>query len=306
MLEIRRLEKSYGTQRVLQGVDLEIAAGEVVALLGPNGAGKTTLVSIVAGLREPDGGLVRVDGVDALRYPERVRPLIGLAPQELGVYPTVSARDNLVFFARLAGVDRRRVDTRIEEVAEALALTDLLDRKVGLLSGGQKRRLHTAMALLHRPRILFLDEPTVGADVESRRQILNLVGGLAADGAAVCYATHYLPEVEELHARVAVLDGGRIVASGTVSELTRRHGTAGLQLVFNGDAPALEGFARNGSEAVLETDEPGKAAASVLAALGPAASRLASVEVIRPSLETAYLALTGSPQDQDQEVAHVA
>lgn len=220
MLEIEQLEKSYGSHRVLRGVDLEIAAGEVLALLGPNGAGKTTLVSILAGLREADGGVVRVDGVDALRYPERVRLMIGLAPQELGVYPTLTARDNLVFVARLAGVDRRRVDVRIEDVAEALQLPDLLDRKVGVLPGGQKRRLHTAMALLHRPRVLFLDEPTVGADVESRRQILKLVGELAADCASVCYATHYLSEVEELDAQVAALDGGRIVASGTVSQLT--------------------------------------------------------------------------------------
>jgi ABC-2 type transport system ATP-binding protein len=306
MLEIRGLEKSYGTRRILRGVDLEISAGQVVALLGPNGAGKTTLVSIVAGLREPDRGVVKVGGIDALRHPGRARSLIGLAPQDLGVYPTLTARDNLAFFARLAGVDRRRVGVRIEEVAEALQLHDLLDRRAGLLSGGQKRRLHTAMALLHRPQVLFLDEPTVGADVESRRQVLKLVSALAADGVAVCYATHYLLEVEELEARVAILDGGRIVASGTVSELTRRHGISGLRLVFDGDAPPLAGFTRNGSEAVLETDEPGQAAASTIGALGAAASSLVSVEMFRPSLETAYLALTGGERDQDEGVAHVA
>lgn len=304
MLEIRSLEKSYGTQRVLSGVDLDIGPGEVVALLGPNGAGKTTLVSIVAGLRAADAGVVRVGEVDARRHPRRVRSLIGLAPQHLGVYPTLSVRDNLALFARLSGTPHRQVATQIETVTEALQLTELSDRKVGVLSGGQQRRVHTAMALLHRPRLLFLDEPTVGADVESRRQILAVVHDLAADGAAICYATHYLGEVEELNARVAVLDRGRIVESGTVGELTQRHGTTGLRLVFAGEAPELDGFVRDGSMATIETDDPGGVAARVLAQLGEAASALTSVEIVRPSLETAYLALT--TRSDEAEVAHVA
>jgi ABC-2 type transport system ATP-binding protein len=288
------LTKAYGDRPVLRGVDLEIAPGEVLALLGPNGAGKTTLVSIVAGLRRADGGKVRVGGVDALRHPRRVRSLLGLAPQQLGIYPSLTARASLEFVGRLYGLGGGRLARRIGEVAEALDLTDLLGRAAGVLSGGQQRRLHTAMALLHRPGLLFLDEPTVGADVESRRRLLAVVRGLAEDGCAVCYATHYLSEVEELDAVVAVLEGGRIIAREPVTRLIQRHGEALLRLVFSGgDAPELPGFEIEGRAAVRRVPDPGREVAGVLANLGSAAARLEAVEVVRPSLEAAYLALTG-------------
>ncbi|HYU86306.1 MAG TPA: ABC transporter ATP-binding protein, partial [Kribbellaceae bacterium] len=192
MLHIRGLCKAYGDLKALQGIDLDVRAGEIVALLGPNGAGKTTLVSIVAGLRKADSGTVEVDGLDALRRSAEVRRRVGLAPQDLGVYPVVSVRQNLRLFGELAGVRRTDLKARVDEVAEALAITDLLDRKGGELSGGQKRRVHTAIALLHRPRLLLLDEATTGADVETRGHILELVKELAADGSAVLYSTHYL------------------------------------------------------------------------------------------------------------------
>ena len=237
MLRIEGLRKSYGGRPVLQGVDLEISAGEIVALLGPNGAGKTTLVSIVAGLRRADAGSVHVGTVDALRSPARARAMMGLAPQALGIYPTLSVRRNLLLFGELAGLSGAELDQRVGEVAEALHLDELLDRRAGILSGGQQRRLHTAMAMLHRPRLLFLDEPTVGADIESRRQILELVKDLAAEGCAICYATHYLPEIEELDATVAVLEEGRILERASVAELIDRHGTSGLRLTFRGASP---------------------------------------------------------------------
>jgi ABC-2 type transport system ATP-binding protein len=256
VLSIVGLTKAYGDRPVLQGVDLEIAPGEVLALLGPNGAGKTTLASIVAGLRRADGGTVRVSGVDALRHPRRARTLLGFAPQELGIYPSLPARVSLEFVGQLYGLRGRRLTQRIGEVAEALDLADLLERRAGVLSGGQQRRLHTAMALLHRPRVLFLDEPTVGADVQSRQRLLAVVRGLAEDGCAVCYATHYLSEVEELDAVVAVLEDGRILAREPVNRLIQQYGAAGL---------------------------------------APAGPRREAAEGVRPSLEAAYLALTGRP-----------
>lgn len=305
MLHIDGLTKAYGERSVLRGVDLEVAAGEVVALLGTNGAGKTTLVSIVAGLRRADAGTVRVGTVDALREPGRARALMGLAPQALGIYPTLSARRNLVLFGELAGLAGHGLRRRVDEVAEALQLGEFLDRRAGVLSGGQQRRLHTAMAMLHRPPLLFLDEPTVGADVESRRRILEVVRELAADGCAICYATHYLPEVEELDATVAVLEQGRILELAPVADLIDRHGTAGLRLTFRGGAPALEGFAVSGDEAFRRVSDPGAEVARVLAGAGSWIGSLDAVEIVRPSLETAYLALTGRAH-VSPEAAHVA
>jgi ABC-2 type transport system ATP-binding protein len=302
MLEITGLRKTYGDREVLAGIDLRVAAGEVVGLLGPNGAGKTTMVSIVAGLRTADGGDVRVDGIDALRSPERVRPSIGLAPQDLGIWQVLTVEQNLRYLGELSGVGRREIRTRVAEVAEALELTDLLPRKAAELSGGQKRRLHTGMALLHRPRLLFLDEPTVGADVRTRRQILDVVRSAAAEGAAIVYATHYLPEVEEIGDTVAVLEAGRIIARGRVAEVVARHGAAQLRLAFDGEPPALPGFERDGDVLRRIADDPALLAGRVMRDLGPAAARLRSIDIVQPSLEAAYLALTGRTTNEDEEV----
>src|ERR1700730_5545475 len=219
MLEVRGLRKSYHHTVALAGVDLDVAAGEIVGLLGPNGAGKTTLVSIVAGLRHPDAGAVHIGGVDALAHPRAARRLLGVAPQDTGVYPTLSCRDNLRFFAELAGLRRRALQAAIDSVAEALGLTELLDRRAQSLSGGERRRLHTAIALVHRPRLVLLDEPTTGADVRTRTQLLGLVAELAAAGSAVLYSTHYLTEIEQLDATVVLIDHGRGIARGSVAEL---------------------------------------------------------------------------------------
>lgn len=307
MLLVQGLKKAYDGHPVLRGVDLEIRAGEVVALLGPNGAGKTTLVSIVAGLRSADGGRVTVDGIDALAAPDRARGVLGLAPQALGIYPTLRVRENLEVFGRIAGLGGRVLRQRVEEVAEALALTALLGSRAGVLSGGQQRRLHTAMAMVHRPRLLFLDEPTVGADIESRRQILDLVRELAADGCAVCYATHYLPEVEDLDATVAVLEEGRVLVTDSVANLVDRHGRSGVRLTFRGPAPDLDGFDVHGQDAFRATPQPGPAAARVLASGADWVERLDAVEIVRSDLESAYLRLTGRTTDElMKEAADVA
>ena len=301
MLEIRDLRKTYGDRAALRGVDLDVARGEVVGLLGPNGAGKTTLVSIVAGLRSADGGSVRVDGVDALANPARVHRALGLAPQELGIYPVLTVAQNLELFARLADLRGRELRTRVADIADALALAPLLGRRAGTLSGGEKRRLHTAMALVHRPRLVFLDEPTAGADVQTRSAILDVVRGLVAEGCAVVYTSHYLNEVEDLGADVAVLEAGRIVASGPLGALVARYGNPALRLVFDGPAPQdmLPDFTVDGPVATLRTADPTAAAAACLTRLNGAGSRLRSLDVVRPSLEAAYLALTGRRSNEE-------
>src|SRR6266508_4863433 len=305
MLHIRGLCKAYGDLKALQGIDLDVRAGEIVALLGPNGAGKTTLVSIVAGLRKADSGTVEVDGLDALRRSAEVRRRVGLAPQDLGVYPVVSVRQNLRLFGELAGVRRTDLKARVDEVAEALAITDLLDRKGGELSGGQKRRVHTAIALLHRPRLLLLDEATTGADVETRGHILELVKELAAGGSAVLYATHYLTEVETLGSNAAILDHGQVIARGPVGDLIGAHAVPVVELAFDGEVPAISshgGATVEGNRLRLPTRDPAATLVEVVPQVPPGV--LSSVEIIRPNLEAVYLALTGRRYDEaDREGA---
>jgi len=310
MLEAAGLYKAYGGVEALRGVDLTIRPGEVVALLGHNGAGKTTFVSIVAGLRRPDAGSVVVSGIDVARRPYDVRQYIGLAPQDLGIYPVVTVRENLVLFGELAGLTGRQLASRIDDLAEALELTELLARSAATLSGGEKRRLHTAIALLHRPPLLLLDEPTTGSDVRTRLNLLEVVRNLAADGSAVCYCTHYLAEVEALGASVAILERGRLIASGLVADLIARHGSASVEMCFEGPAPqiSLDG-ATVVSDSVLRISapDPTAAAATALAALGTAASRLQSIDIIHPSLESVYLELTGRRFEiEEPEVAEEA
>jgi len=296
ILEIRGLRKSYGATPALAGVDLDVAAGEIVGLLGPNGAGKTTLVSIVAGLRRADAGTVRVAGIDALGHPHQVRPLLGLAPQETGVYPTLTTRQNLRCFGELTGLRKRPLDDAIADVAEPLQLTPLLDRRVQHLSGGERRRLHTALALVHRPALVMLDEPTTGADVRTRAQLLELVTDVAAGGSAVVYSTHYLHEIEELAARVVVIDRGRVVAGGTVAALVDAHATSVVTMVLD-----------DGETLHVGTDDPDTTIAGIMEMLGPDVARLRRLDVERPSLEAVYLQLTGrGDAPVDGEPARVA
>lgn len=296
MLAVEDLRKSYRHVQALRGVDLHVPAGRIVSLLGPNGAGKTTLVSIISGLRTADAGTVTVGGIDALSRTADARRLVGLAPQDLGIYPIVRVRDNLTLFGQLAGLHGRELRQRIEEVAEALDITALLPRVAGELSGGQKRRLHTAIALLHRPGLLLLDEATVGADVETRHRLLDLVRAMADEGAAVLYSTHYLHEVEELGATVVILDRGEVIADGPFEELVATHATPAVELRFDGAAPEIprgEAGTVDGSVMRLEVARPGDELPRILRGLGPAASRVTGIEVVGSSLESVYLTLTG-------------
>jgi ABC-2 type transport system ATP-binding protein len=303
VLQVKGLMKSYGSHRVLKGVDLTAEPGQIVGLLGANGAGKTTLVSIVTGLITADGGEVLIDGVDALHNRRRVAPKIGLAPQELGFYPTLTVAGNLRFFARLAGLRGAEVGRRVTEVAELLGLTEKLPQKADSLSGGQKRRLHTGMAVLHRPELMFLDEPTVGADVRSRGEILRIVREMAEQGAAVVYTTHYLTELEELDAYIAILHEGEIIARGPLHEIINRYATASAALRFNGPVPTLRGWRADGNALVPvgSLKNPGAAAADALSALGDEVHTLTGVEITNPSLESAYLNVTGRPLHLEED-----
>jgi ABC-2 type transport system ATP-binding protein len=211
----------------------------------------------------------------------------------------VSVRRNLLLFGELAGLGRVELSRRIDEVADALDITDLLDRQAGKLSGGQKRRVHTAIALLHRPRLLLLDEATTGADVETRGHILALVRRLAAEGSAVLYSTHYLAEVETLGSDVVIIDQGRVIARGDVAGLVGAHAVAVVELAFDGAVPAYlrtDGATVEGNRLRLQTQDPAATLVEVVPRVPP--GMLSAVEIIRPNLEAVYLALTGRRYDE--------
>lgn len=305
------VRKSYGDHEVLKGIDLEVQPGEIVGLLGANGAGKTTFVSIVAGLRPASGGTIRVAGVDALAHPQEARKHLGIAPQDLGIYPTQSVRRNLLFLGELSGLSGKLLGERVEEIGEALSLTPIFDRPAGVLSGGQKRRLHTGMAMLHHPALLILDEPTVGADVRTRQEILDVVKKLAAEGRAICYSTHYMPEIEDLGASVAILKGGQIIARGSIAELISKHSSPAVELRFDGPPPELRltgEVTREDATLRVKTRDPSTVAGDAIAQLGTDRARLRDIEIIRPSLESVYLSLTAErySADRDDEAARAA
>jgi len=325
ILALRGITRRYGRREALRGVDLDVAAGQVLALLGPNGAGKTTLVGVAAGLTKPDDGTARVVGVDPHRDRRTARRTIGLAPQEIGLYPPLTVRQNLRAFGEAQGLRARAARVRADELLAPFGLEELADRAAGQLSGGEKRRAHAAAALVARPRLVLLDEPTAGADPRTRGAILDVVVGLAAEGAAVVYTTHYLPEVERLGADVALLEAGRIIAHDPLQTLIGRHAAPTLLLAFDGpvpasvaglpgavveedpeaSAPVLDDAASAGAPAAATTaaapavrvriasDEPATALRHVIAGLTDDDAPLANAEIVQPSLEAAYLALTG-------------
>lgn len=219
MLVASGLVKRYGDRNALDGFDLAVSAGEITGLVGHNGAGKTTFVEIVTGLVRASAGRVTVGGIDALRDSRQVRRLIGVAPQEQALYVTATVHDNLRLFGALAGLRGARLRQAIDRVAAELRLSDVLGRRTGLLSGGQRRRTQAAVALIGEPRLLLLDEPTAGADPETRQALLAAVRRRAAAGVAVVYTTHYLPELADLGATLAVARAGRVIARGTQQSL---------------------------------------------------------------------------------------
>ena len=288
-LDARGIRKSYGTHKVLRGVDLRVDPGQILGLLGRNGAGKSTLITILCGLRRADSGNTDICGhrpssADAAR-------LIGYAPQELGIYPDLSVAQNLAAFGELHGLGRREAASRAGEVMELLGLSEKSGQRASHLSGGQQRRLHAGMAIMHRPRLVFMDEPTVGADVEARSQILRAVRQLADEGAAVVYTSHYLAEFEELGSDIAVLNEGRIVASCTLEEIISSHGRAEVTLEFDRPIPSIGGWIADGRTLRHIGDEadPGSQIGEALASPALQGARLTDVRITQASLHNAYL-----------------
>ncbi|RCG26490.1 ABC transporter ATP-binding protein [Sphaerisporangium album] len=274
MLKAENLTKRYGRVQALAGFSLEVAAGEIVGLVGHNGAGKTTFIETATGLIRPDGGRVTVNGQD----PARVRGITGVCPQQIGLYLSTTVREHLRLFGGLAGLRRTALRAEIDDLAESLKLTSFMDRPVGVLSGGQQRRTQAAVALINRPSLLLMDEPTAGADPETRQALLDVVKQRASEGAAVIYTTHYLPELTELAATIAVARAGAVIARGSAADLL--DGLPGEVLVTFADA-----------EVHVSTTDP---TGTLLEILRDAGRPPIAVDLRKPSLDDLYRSLTVS------------
>jgi ABC-2 type transport system ATP-binding protein len=235
VLQVNDLVKTYrgAAEPAVNGLSFAVQAGEVFGLLGPNGAGKTTALAVICALLPPTRGSVTVCGQDVVRHPGAVRSLLGLAPQDVALYPRLTARENLRYFGRLQGLRGKTLEGRIEECLNQVGLLANGDQRIDRYSGGMKRRANLAAAILHRPRLLLLDEPTVGVDPQSRNLILKNLAEFQRQGMTILYTTHYMEEAEQLCSRVGVMDGGRIIAAGTAGELLAQHaGCSDLEDVF--------------------------------------------------------------------------
>ncbi|HEY1192506.1 MAG TPA: ABC transporter ATP-binding protein [Gemmata sp.] len=240
VLELANLRKRYGALTALDGVSLTVGAGEVLGLLGPNGAGKTTLLSVAAGLTRADSGSVALFGKPFTRDSRALRHLVGIGTQDLSIYPDLTARENLRFFGKLYGLRGRALESRVGAVLGAVGLTERGNDRAGTFSGGMKRRLNLAVAVVHAPKLLFLDEPTTGVDPQSRNHIFEQVKALNAAGLTVIYTSHYMEEVQTLCNRIAILDSGALRASDTLPNLLKRL-DATIRVVVSGGGP---GFAQ--------------------------------------------------------------
>ncbi len=304
VLRCEGLRKSYGGLVAVDGVGFHIAPGETYGLLGPNGAGKTTSISMIAGLLERDAGEVMVAGKPLTTRSTDAKRVVGLVPQDIAIYPDLTARENLSFFGRLYGMPKVELKQRVAEVLEIVGLADRAGDRAEEYSGGMKRRLNIGIGLLHRPRLLILDEPTVGVDPQSRNAILESVERLSVEGMAVLYTTHYMEEAERLCDRVAIIDSGKIVAEGTRRELVELVGQHDrVRLTATGDlkaavdaACAIDGV--KGADVIdggidFLADRAGDRLIEILTKVGASGVIVSSVRVEEPNLEAVFLHLTG-------------
>jgi ABC-2 type transport system ATP-binding protein len=304
VLEVQDLHKRYGDLEAVRGVSFTIHEGETYGLLGPNGAGKTTTISMVCGLLRRDGGTVMLDGSPIDVGAVAAKAGIGYVPQELAIYPDLTARENLVFFGRLYGLGGATLRSRVDEVLDLIGLAERAGDRTDHFSGGMQRRLNIGIGLLHGPRLLLLDEPTVGVDPQSRNAILESIDALGRSGMAILYTTHYMEEAERLCDRVGIIDGGEIRAEGTQKELialvgrreTIRLALAGHVLAASRAAGALHGIesaAVKGDEVEVITPDAGRVLPRLLEAVEDTGAHVRGVELVSPDLESVFLHLTG-------------
>ncbi|GIV62900.1 MAG: putative ABC transporter ATP-binding protein YfiL [Bellilinea sp.] len=307
ILQVNNLVKRYGDLTAVKGISFEVQEGEIFSLLGPNGAGKTTTISVLSTLFPPSEGDALIAGYSVVRQPYAVRQTIGIVPQEIALYEDLTARENLTFWGQLYGLGGRALKARIEEVLDQTGLQEKANQRVKTFSGGMKRRLNIGVGLLHRPRLLFMDEPTVGIDPQSRRAILDTVKDLNRQaGMTILYTTHYMEEAQELSHRVGIIDHGEMIAIGTQAELVRRVGQKEtLVLQFGEDqstagiVPHLEGM--DGVQQVIAEDHRLQVLVNDAEEVLPAViqvctaenRKIRTIQIQEPNLEAVFLQLTG-------------
>jgi ABC-2 type transport system ATP-binding protein len=306
ILEVKELVKKYGDFTAVKGISFDIKEGEIFSLLGPNGAGKTTTISVLSTLYAPTSGDATIGGHSVTKEPMAVRNLIGVVPQELALYDDLTARENLVFWGQMYGLSGKNLKIRVDEVLEQIGLADKAKNRVKTYSGGMKRRVNIGVGLLHKPTLLFMDEPTVGIDPQSRRAILDSVKDLNKQGMTVLYTTHYMEEAQELSDRVGIIDHGELIALGTQAELTRQVGemeTLILHIDENEDPERIAAAIRT-MQGVKRADvtehtvtvivpEAEEALAPVVTKANELGIKIRSVDMQEPNLEAVFLHLTG-------------
>ncbi|MCS7060441.1 MAG: ATP-binding cassette domain-containing protein [Anaerolineae bacterium] len=306
IVQARGLCKHYGNVIAVQDVSFEIRRGEIFSLLGPNGAGKTTTISILSTLYTPTRGDALIAGHSITRDPTAVRQIIGVVPQEIALYDDLTARENLIFWGRMYGLSGRALQRRVDEVLAQIGLTERANQRLKTYSGGMKRRVNIGAGLIHKPQVLFLDEPTVGIDPQSRRAILDSVKELNRQGMTVLYTTHYMEEAQELSHRVGIIDHGELIALGTQAELTRQVGeqeTLILHIGENEDAETVANMFRVvpgvlqasavDHRIALTTRQAEDILAPVVARANEHGVRIHSIDIREPNLEAVFLHLTG-------------
>jgi ABC-2 type transport system ATP-binding protein len=303
-IEVQNLKKSFGDLQAVQGATFHADSGEVLSLLGPNGAGKSTTISMLSGLLAPTEGDAFILGHSLIREPEAAKASLGVVPQDIALYPDLSARENLVFWGKMYGLRGAALKSRVDEVLEIIGLTDRQKDFVGKFSGGMKRRVNIGAALLHKPAVIIMDEPTVGIDPQSRRHILDNVKELNQQGMTVLYTTHYMEEAAELSDHIAIMDTGKIIAYGTHEELIKLVGEqTRIDITINAEAErileawrAIQGVARIDSadgKITALVDDSNRVLPRLFEAASKVNVRITSVDIQEPNLETVFLHLTG-------------
>ncbi len=306
ILQAQQLVKRFHATIAVDGVSFEIHSGEIFSLLGPNGAGKTTTISMLSTLLAPTSGDALIGGHSVVSNPMAVRRLIGLVPQEIALYEDLGALENLLFFGRMYGMSGNSLKTRAHEILEQVGLADRAKHRVKTFSGGMKRRLNIGIGLLHRPQLIFMDEPTVGIDPQSRRSILDAVKELNKQGLTVLYTTHYMEEAQELSDRVGIIDHGQLIACGTQKELTQLVGqndTLRLHLNEETDPASLTQAlsevagviqaSTTDHQIILITPEAEEILPQVIASATALNIKIRSIDIQEPNLEAVFLHLTG-------------
>jgi ABC-2 type transport system ATP-binding protein len=306
ILEVQNLVKKYGDFTAVKGITFDIQEGEIFSLLGPNGAGKTTTISMLSTLYAPTAGDATIGGHSITKNPMAVKRVIGVVPQELAFYEDLTARENLIFWGQMYGLSGKSLYSRVDEVLDQIGLTDKARNRLKTYSGGMKRRVNIGVGLLHRPRLLFMDEPTVGIDPQSRRSILDTVKDLNKQGMTLLYTTHYMEEAEELSDRVGIIDHGELIALGTQKELTQQVGQTETLILHIGenDDPETLADSLEGMKDILEanatdhevsviTPDAEDILAAVVSKANERGIKIRSIDIREPNLETVFLHLTG-------------